>query len=40
MMYASGLWHHTGKEREGSLANVIIPLMGRSKGETGSRHQP
>ena len=27
-----------GKEREGTLAHMVIPLMGRFKGDTGSRH--
>ena len=37
-MDAAGLRHHIGKGREGPLAHVLIPPMGRFKGETGSRH--
>ena len=36
MFYAAGLRHHIGKGREGHLAHVVIPLMVRCKGETGS----
>ena len=38
MMYAEGLRRHIGKVREGPLAYVVVPLMGRFKEETGSRH--
>ena len=38
LMDASVLWHHVGKVREGPLSHVVIPLMVRFKGETGSRH--
>ena len=38
MMDASLLHNHIGKGREGPLAHVVIPLVGRFKGETGSRH--
>ena len=38
MMDAAGLWHQIGKLREGILAHVVISMMGRSKGETVSRH--
>ena len=38
MMDASGLRHHIGKGREGTLAHAVIPLMGRFKGYTVRRH--
>ena len=38
MMDAEVLWHHIDKGREGPLYFVVIPLMVRSKGDTGSRH--
>ena len=38
MMYAEELRHHIGKVIKGPLAHVVIPLMGRYKGETGSIH--
>ena len=34
----SGLWNHIGKGRERPLYHVIIPLMGRLKGDTGNRN--
>ena len=38
MMGAAVLRHHIRKGREGPLAHVVIPLVGRFKGGTGSRH--
>ena len=38
MMDVAGLWHQIGKGREGNLYHVVIPLMGRFKGEPESRH--
>ena len=38
VMDAAVLRHHIGKGREGLLYCGVITLMGRSKGETGSRH--
>ena len=38
MMDAAGLRHHIGKGKEGPLAHVVIPLMGRFKVETGIRY--
>ena len=38
MIDAVGLWRHIGKGRKGPLSHVVIPLMGRYKGETGSIH--
>ena len=38
MMDAAGLRHPFGKVRDRSLGHVVIPLMGRFKGKTGSRH--
>ena len=38
MMDAAGLRHHIGKVREGPLARVLIPLMGRFKGGAGIRN--
>ena len=43
IMYEAGLRHHIGKGRkgkgrEGPLDHVVIPMMGRFKGETVSRH--
>ena len=38
MMDAVILRHHIGKRREGTLYYVVITLMGRFKGETGSRN--
>ena len=37
-MYATQLRNKIGKGREGPLAHVVIPLMGRFKGETGIIH--
>ena len=37
-MDVEGLRNHNGKGREGPLAHVVIPLMGRFKGGTGSRY--
>ena len=39
MMDAARLWNHIGKGREGTLSHVLVPMMGKFKGETGSRHQ-
>ena len=39
MVDSEGFWHHIGKGREVPLDNVVIPLMGRFKGDNGSRHQ-
>ena len=39
MMDAARLRHQIVKGREGPLSHVLIPMMGRFKGETGSRHQ-
>ena len=38
IMDAPVLWKHIGKGREVHLACVVIPLMGRFKGGTGSRY--
>ena len=38
MMDTAWLRHHIGKVREGPLSREVIPLMGRFKGDTGSRH--
>ena len=38
MMDAVGFWYHIGKGRGEPLYHVLIPLMGRFKGETGIRH--
>ena len=38
MMDAEGLRNHIGKGREVPLDNVVIPMMGIFKEETGSRH--
>ena len=38
MMDASGSWHHIEKVRKGPLAHVVMPLVGRFKGENGGRH--
>ena len=38
IMDAAGLQHNVGKGRDGNLAHMVIPLVGRSKGETGIRH--
>ena len=38
MMDVAWLRHQSRKFREGPLACVVIPLMGRFKGDTGSRH--
>ena len=38
MMDAAVLRYHIGKGRKEILACVLVPLMGRFKGETGSRH--
>ena len=38
MIDASGLLHHIGKGKERPLAHMVIPLMVRFKGGTGSRH--
>ena len=37
-MDAGWLKKHVGKVMEVTLAHVVIPLMGRYKGGTGSRH--
>ena len=39
MMDATKLRNHIGKGREGTLAHVVIPLMGIFKGDTGTIHQ-
>lgn len=38
IMYESVLRHHIRKKREGPLAEMVIPLLGRFKGETGIQH--
>ena len=38
MIDASGLRHHIRKGREGSLAHLVIPLVGSFKGVARSRH--
>ena len=37
-MGEAGFRYHIGKVREGTLAHVVMPLMSRFKGETGSRN--
>ena len=39
MMNAAGLRYHIGKGKEGPLDHLVIPIMGRLKGGTGTRHQ-
>ena len=38
MVNVSGFRHYTGRVREENLDHVVIPVMGRFKGGTGSRH--
>ena len=37
MMDTEVLWHNIGKVREGTLDNVVIPMVGRFKGGGGGR---
>ena len=38
IMDSAGFQHHIGKGKEGPLAHAVIPLMGRFKRETDTRH--
>ena len=40
IMNAARLRHRIGKGRDGPLDHVVIPLMGRFKGETGRCNHP